>query len=418
MVKKPTSKSKAKRKAGPKKARRTTARKHQARRSGQRGLAALFSSSFMKSVGKRLSVKVRVPGMGHDVAFSHILAFVAVLGLAIGAGYGGAQALFGAKHTASRTMIQQTQTGANVILPDANGHAASRYPYEEKVAEDIYVAPPSEGIGIDEQVASLPPAQSRPPISAPTMELWRKNALDYRVQGGAPLIAIVIDDMGVDRGRSKRMWENVPGPLTLSFMTYAEDLGAQTRLARTAGHELMLHMPLEPSSAAVDPGPNVLRTSMNDAKLDELAQWGMNRFEGFVGVNNHMGSRFTEDRHAMRVVLEAVHRHGVFFLDSRTTAKSVARTVGQDLGMAVLERNVFLDNDNDVEKVLHQLEQVERLARSHGSAIAIGHPRDATIEVLKTWIPEARARGLEIVPVSALYKRYLDAVGAKTAQPG
>jgi hypothetical protein len=219
-----------------------------------------------------------------------------------------------------------------------------------------------------------------------------------------PIIAIVIDDMGVDRKRSRHMWEDVPGPLTLSFMSYADDLPEQTQAAKKSGHELMLHMSMEPSNATIDPGPNVLMTAMADSEIKSLTDWGLNRFSGFVGVNNHMGSRFTEDAHAMGVVLSEVKDRGLLFLDSRTSPKSVGRSVARDLGMPVLERNVFLDNDNDVDKVRHQLEQVERLARKQGFAIAIGHPRDATIAALKTWVPDAIARGLNIVPVSMLLK--------------
>lgn len=396
--------------------------KHQSRKRARQngswagGLAELTAlwSRVLKQVKPLLNKPVRVPGMDHDVAFSHVLAFVAVLGLAIGAGYGGAQALFGgeaATHQAATSVIRQGAGAHNVILPDPinGGHAPGALAYEEKVAEEIYVTPPAESrpdVGGTE-LASLPPAAA----PAAPQALWDKNALDFTVTGGAPMIAIVIDDMGVDRKRSRHMWRDVPGPLTLSFMTYADDLGEQTAQARAAGHELMLHMPLEPSNAAVDPGPNALMTAMADADLKRLAEWGIARFDGFVGVNNHMGSRFTEDPRAMRVVLKAVRDKGLLFLDSRTTPKSVVRRVARELGLPVLERNVFLDNDNDVDKVLHQLEQVERLARSHGQAIAIGHPRDATIEVLKTWIPEARARGLNIVPVSVLYRQLLAASG-------
>jgi hypothetical protein len=195
-------------------------------------------------------------------------------------------------------------------------------------------------------------------------------------------------------------------------MSYANDLPEQTREAHKRGDELMLHMPMEPSLASIDPGPNALMSAMPDSELVSLANWGMDRFKGFVGVNNHMGSRFTEDPRAMRVVLSQIKKRGLLFLDSRTSAKSVGRQVAHKLGMTFLERNVFLDNDNDVVKVRHQLDQVEALARKQGYAIAIGHPRDATIEVLKTWIPQAKARGLNIVPVTMLLKMHETGSGA------
>lgn len=382
------------------------AKKHQAKHQALRFKVLLGPLSRLWA---RVPKTVRIPGMDHGVATVHVLAFVAVLGVAIGAGYGGARVLFGSDKPPAQLAVPQVSDQPNaqhsIILPEpyiANGdppHSARAY--EEKVTEEIYLSPEP---AIDEsgsEVASLPPATETLTGAQP---LWLQNALDVPTPHAGPMIAIVIDDMGVDRKRSRHMWEDVPGPLTLSFMTYADDLPRQTREAQGWGHELMLHMSMEPSSTAIDAGPNVLMTTMPDAELTSLANWGMDRFEGYIGVNNHMGSRFTEDPRAMRVVLAQVQARGLLFLDSRTSAKSVGRRVARELGTTFLERNVFLDNDNDVAKVLHQLEQVENLARKQGFAIAIGHPRDATLEVLETWIPAAIERGINIVPVSMLLK--------------
>jgi len=263
----------------------------------------------LRRLWARTPKTMRVPGMDHDVATIHVLAFVMVLGLAIGGGYGGARALFGTAQQpphAAQAVIQQTALPHGVILPEANGTPPSDVrAYEEKLAEEIYVTPePHLDPPLDE-VASLPPASvpsSEPDVGtqpAGPQPLWLQNALDVSLPHDGPVIAIVIDDMGVDRKRSRHMWEDVPGPLTLSFMAYADDLPKQTQAAQGQGHELMLHMSMEPSNAAIDPGPNVLMSSMTDAELKSLVNWGMDRFEGFVGVNNHMGSRFTEDRNAL-----------------------------------------------------------------------------------------------------------------------
>ncbi len=358
---------------------------------------------------------VRIPGTKTDVDTQHALGFIVVLGLAIGGGYWGAQSLFGSK---SQPQVGQSyiiqQNLSDVILPEPNGNAVyGARAYEEKVADAVYEPPhdiPAPPKAKDPQVASLPPVQK----DLSGQPLWMSNAIAYaQPPAGAPIIAIVIDDMGVDRKRSRHMWEDVPGPLTLSFMTYAGDLPVQTKAARARGHELMLHMSMEPANATIDAGPNVLMTSMGDRELNNLVEWGLDRFDGYVGVNNHMGSRFTEDAHAMGVVLERVRQRGLLFLDSRTSPHSVGSRVARSLGMAALDRNVFLDNNNDVGHVLKQLNELERLARKRGVAIAIGHPRDATIEVLKTWIPEAIDRGLVIVPLSGVMKRHIAAQAAK-----
>ncbi|HEY9080729.1 divergent polysaccharide deacetylase family protein [Magnetovibrio sp.] len=386
-----------------------TVAKHKARKAGRAW------ARFKPHINKLMAKTLRVPQLGLDLPVVGIMAFVGVLGFAAGAGYWGAQSMFGptdavVSASTTRVLIQQTQSPRGVILPEPNGtQPHGTLAYEEKALEEVYdplhpqaVAPTSPPV----EVASAPPPTADIPHDG-DKPLWLRNALAFSAPQGAPMISIVIDDMGVDRKRSLHMWQDVPAPLTLSFMTYADDLPAQTQAARKNGHELMLHMSMEPSSATIDAGPNVLMTAMGSAEIRSLANWGMNRFEGFVGVNNHMGSRFTEDERAMRVVLEEIQKRGLMFLDSRTSSHTVGPKIARTLGMPALERNVFLDNDNVPEKVLKQLDEVERLARKYGHAIAIGHPRDATIEVLKTWIPKARERGLAIVPVSTLMKERL-----------
>ena len=225
------------------------------------------------------------------------------------------------------------------------------------------------------------------------------------------MIAIVIDDLGLDRKRSSRMVE-LPGPLTLSFLTYADDLAQQTRAARQAGHELMLHVGMEPVSKTVDPGPNVLLTGekpRRDPTTPALGARPLSRDSS--GVNNHMGSKFTEDRDAMAVVLGELKKRGLLFLDSRTSAHSVGAGLAHEMGVPAVARNVFLDNDNDVAKVKARLAEVERIARRTGAAVAIGHPRDATLAALGEWLPALKDKGLVLVPLTAVVRAALEKEG-------
>ncbi len=319
-----------------------------------------------------------------------------ISGAAIG-GYFVAGILFGA----SESDVANAPTGSAFAPPSASAPVLDptrpsafkpTAPYEETLTGDVYEP---------RRVAIV-----KTPAPNITSEPWRKFAVADTSQGTGPMIAIVIDDMGVDRGRSERIWQ-LPAPLTLAFMTYADDLQMQTNAAREGGHELMLHMSMEPTSKTIDAGPNVLLTAMNAQELQGLINWGMDRFEGFVAVNNHMGSRFTEDADGMRVVLAEIKRRGLFFLDSRTSGRTVGSKVAIQLGLQHLERNVFLDNETTEASVIKQLQQTEALALRRGFAIAIGHPREATINVLKTWLPQARARGLRIVPISAVMMKVL-----------
>lgn len=238
--------------------------------------------------------------------------------------------------------------------------------------------------------------------SAKDLPPWQRYALPVTLSG-KPEIVIVIDDLGLDRRGTKRIME-LPGPLTLSFMSYAEDLAKQSGQARKAGHELMLHVPMEPGSPAINPGPNVLLSGMPVSELQKNINWNLDQMDGYVGINNHMGSRFTADREGMTTVVEVLKKRGYLFLDSVTSAKSVAHDVARDGGIPFAIRNVFLDHDDDLDEIRNQLRHTEQIAKRTGLAIAIGHPRDKTIEALQAWLPTLEKKGFQLVPVSSVVR--------------
>ncbi|MCA0200554.1 MAG: divergent polysaccharide deacetylase family protein, partial [Proteobacteria bacterium] len=132
-----------------------------------------------------------------------------------------------------------------------------------------------------------------------------------------PAIAIVIDDMGVDRARSLRMIE-LKGPMTLSLMTYADNLPDLAARARRAGHEVMAHLPMEPLDPNENPGKGALRVSMDEAAIRTTLAADLDPWSGYVGINNHMGSKFTTDRTRMNVVMAELKARGLLWLDSKT----------------------------------------------------------------------------------------------------
>ncbi|MEO3430080.1 divergent polysaccharide deacetylase family protein [Pelagibius sp. CAU 1746] len=234
--------------------------------------------------------------------------------------------------------------------------------------------------------------------------LWQQHAVAVAPAQGRPMIAIVLDDVGVNR-RGARNAIALPGPLTLSFMTYAHDLPEMTAQARAAGHELMLHVPMAPRSAEMDPGPNVLREDIPRAELLQRLTWGLARFDGYVGINNHMGSRFTAAPEGMALVMGELKARGLLFLDSLTAADSVAATLAARAEVPYAVRDVFLDNEPANPAAIHrQLAILEQRARERGYAVGIGHPHDGTVAALREWIPEMQARGLVLVPISAIVR--------------
>ena len=232
---------------------------------------------------------------------------------------------------------------------------------------------------------------------------WQRYAATTPVVDG-PMIAIVIDDSGHDIARTKRLAAFHDGVLTFAFLPYVEGLAVQTAIAREAGHEILLHLPMEPLDPEMDTGPNVLQIGLSPDALEERLSWNLGRLEGYVGINNHMGSRFTADRPAMTHLMRTLHDRGLLFLDSRTTTATVGRETAAAADVPFLHRDVFLDNESSQEHVIAQLAQTEDVARRQGYAIAIGHPHTWTIAALESWAAGAKERGFVLVPLTAIKK--------------
>src|SRR6266481_8450141 len=260
----------------------------------------------------------------------------------------------------------------------------------------------------EEAALRPPPALPPPPVAQPA---WLRFALPAPATGNRPLVAIVFDDLGLDRARTAEA-TRLRGPLTMSFMTYAGDLGEQTEAARRAGHELFLHVPMEAVDHHADPGPHGLFTALSREENLARLRWGLGRIAGFVGINNHMGSRFTSDAHSMIPVMEELRARGLVFLDSRTSPSSAGIRLAVAYGVPHAARDVFLDDDQTPAAIAKQLARIEEVARQHGSAIAIGHPRDTTVATLKAWLPLLGEKGLALVPVSTVVRHRMSEEGA------
>jgi polysaccharide deacetylase 2 family uncharacterized protein YibQ len=194
-------------------------------------------------------------------------------------------------------------------------------------------------------------------------------------------------------------------------MTYAPNAAHLADQARKAGHEIMVHVPMEAINRDADPGKNALLTSLSRAEILQRLDWDLSQFQGYVGINNHMGSRFTQDAAGMQVVLESLKARGLLFLDSRTIASSVGDALAGQLGVTHLKRDVFLDNVIDEADIRRELARAEAVARKQGFAIAIGHPHPDTVEALRQWIPAAKARGFVLVPITAIAKKQAGLAG-------
>jgi hypothetical protein len=257
----------------------------------------------------------------------------------------------------------------------------------------------------------LPAAETKLAALAPSAQAprdepaWLRFAVPAAPAEGRPRIAVVIDDLGLDKKRTERTLV-LPGPLTLSFLAYAADLPKLSDAAKRAGHELLVSVPMEPISRAEDMGPNGLTVGLTHDEMLRRLRWNLDRFDGYVGINNHMGSRFTHDAASMTPVMEELRARGLLFLDARTVGNSTGVDVARRLGVPNAARDVFLDNEVNAAAIAGQLAEVERIARRHGSAVAIGHARDATIEQLDAWLASLPGKGFALVPVSTIVREH------------
>lgn len=256
---------------------------------------------------------------------------------------------------------------------------------------------PEPSVEPDEGSLSTAPSAGPLPAARPARPSARS------VASGGPRIAIVVDDIGPARALSARAVA-LPGPLTMSFLPYAENLAPLIAAARTHGHQIFLHMPMQPVGRE-RPGPNALLDSMTTDELRRHLAWAIARVPGAVGMNNHMGSRLTTNERAMRAVMELLAQQGLVFVDSRTSPRSIAAAIAADAGLPHSARDVFIDHLPTAGFVRGQLAEVEAIARRSGSAIAIGHPLPVTLAALERWIPDAKSRGFSFVPVTTVIER-------------
>ncbi|MEJ5358422.1 MAG: divergent polysaccharide deacetylase family protein, partial [Desulfobacterales bacterium] len=218
---------------------------------------------------------------------------------------------------------------------------------------------------------------------------------------GLPRVALIIDDIGYDRPLAEKLIA-LEAPLTFSVLPHSPHQKALARLAHERGREVLLHLPMEPLEyPAIQPGPGALLSSMTPDQLLEEVERNLQAVPYVRGVNNHMGSRLTADPDRMNQVFSVLRRHGLFFVDSRTTEESACSSAARLFQVPFARRDVFLDHRPEPEFIRRQMAALVRQARRQGEAIAIAHPHPATYEVLREELPRLKAE-IEFVPASRL----------------
>ncbi len=247
--------------------------------------------------------------------------------------------------------------------------------------------------------ATAPPAST--PTSSPTPQ---RSPAVTATRSGAPSrrgrLALIIDDCGqwptIERG-----YIALPIPLTMAVLPEVRYSARIADEAHAAGKEVMLHLPMQPM-ADLNPGPGKIMVSMNRETIEAQTARDIDAIPYADGANNHEGSRATSDPRVMAAVMRVFQRRGLFFIDSRTIATTVAQKTARADGVPNAARNVFLDDRNTLRAVEAQLRLAAKIALTRGSAIAIGHPRPATLAAVRALYPELEREGITFVLARSL----------------
>jgi polysaccharide deacetylase 2 family uncharacterized protein YibQ len=285
--------------------------------------------------------------------------------------------------------------------PSRKAEVTPQQPALSRVSPAIPDAPAAKPPATHPPVASPPPVKEQP-VYPPT-EVPEPDKAGGS-ENAAARVAIIIDDMGSSLAEARSL-AAIKVPLTFSIIPGLRSDKDVAAFAAAQKIETMIHIPMQSKGWPERRlEANGLLVGMKEDELQERVAGFVERFPGAAGVNNHMGSEFTEHEDKMTVVLQALKKNNLFFIDSVTSPQSAGLRVAQRLGIRSARRNVFLDNEQERGYILGQLAQAVKQARKNGSAIAICHPHPATITALAAALPGLSAQGVRLVPASQLVR--------------
>jgi polysaccharide deacetylase 2 family uncharacterized protein YibQ len=225
------------------------------------------------------------------------------------------------------------------------------------------------------------------------------------VAAGGPMIALVVTGLGINEQGSLDAIDQLPEDVTLAFAPYGRSLENTVSAARAAGHEVMLEVPMEPFDYPQnDPGPHTMLTGEPPRANLEKLFWLMSRFGGYFGVLNNMGARFTASAADMAPVLEEFGARGLGYLDDGSSNRSVAAQVSGANKVPFARSSAVIDANPARASILSALASLETQALESGSAIGIVSALPISVQTVADWSRELDARGIALVPVSALMK--------------
>ncbi|MCP8940693.1 divergent polysaccharide deacetylase family protein [Alsobacter sp. SYSU M60028] len=216
-------------------------------------------------------------------------------------------------------------------------------------------------------------------------------------------IAVVVNGLGVSASLTADALARLPGEVTLGFSPYGAEIDRQVARARAEGHEVLLQTPMEPFDyPASDPGPHTLTVAGAPDETLERLRWVMARFPGYIGLSNAMGAKFTASEAALAPVLREIGARGLAFLDDGSSPRSLVSTLAPAAKAPAARADLTLDAPAQASAIDAQLARLEAIARDKGTAIAVASPLPLSVERIALWAQTLEAKGLQLVPVSAV----------------
>jgi len=219
-----------------------------------------------------------------------------------------------------------------------------------------------------------------------------------------PKIVFVIDDIGY-HDRYETLLFSTGVPLTLAILPQLSFSTHFSKEGEKRGYEIILHQPMEPETRISDPDPGTITTRMNKGEVKKVLTQNLATVPDAEGINNHMGSKVTQNAKTMRWVLEELKKRKLFFLDSMTTENSIGWLTAGEMKVQNLKRSVFLDNENDTKYIESRIRELIESAKLHGFAIGIGHYRQTTLESIKKMSPQIKKQGVQIVNLKEILEQ-------------
>ncbi len=218
-----------------------------------------------------------------------------------------------------------------------------------------------------------------------------------------PRIAIVITGLGLSQTGTQSAIKQLSEDVTLAFASEGNSIDRWMQTARREGHEIILQVPMEPFDYPnVSPGKFTLEVAGSPDENRDRLEWALNRTTNYTGIMNHMGAAFTANAPALDAMLGNLHNRGLMFFDDGTSARSLAQDEALKAGVPYARADLIIDPDRSAGAILAKLNELEQNARSQGIAIGIGAAFNETIGTVATWMNEAKKRGIEFVPISAV----------------